>query len=643
MADTVQSRQKRDLFDIIDKLRSQGTSKYVDLPEIIVCGDQSSGKSSVLEAISGMSFPTKDNLCTRFATELILRRTPDITSCTISIIPDAERSEFEKAELKRFDQTIDSHDLNLGKSVEEAKEAMDLSETKRFSTDILRVELCGPDQPHLTMVDLPGLFSAGDKDQTNEDAKTVKNMVVRHMNRERSIILAVISAKNDFANQQVTTLTRKIDRDGSRTMGLITKPDTLHRGSESEAFYINLAKNRNVKFQLGWHILRNRDYPERSSSAEERNATEQAFFEMHPYSTLEASQLGVASLKPRLSEVLLGQILFQLPGLQDDVEAGIKDCESRLRSMGSARSSLQEQKRYLFGVSNGFTRLMEHAVQGTYGDVFFGDAMKEEGEARRLRAVVQNRLLEFADVMREEGRTRKVIDTEEDVESWTAISRKKYVEEVNQLMRRSRGKELPGTFNPLIIGDLFAKQCTKWKDFTFRCLEDILDATEELINDILEEVAAYQTQPAIRSKINDGMEAIKVDLRAKTTQVLANHVSGHPITYNHYLTDQVRKIQAERREKNLEAMMERIYGENWKTIGSTLSKYGPNPTVVFDNLRHLAEVDMESYASSLAVDYAEAYFKVSIVLEILYITTPTTSFLRTKYPLINLGCIEALH
>ncbi|MBE3042786.1 dynamin family protein, partial [Candidatus Bathyarchaeota archaeon] len=49
-------------------------SRYIDLPQIVVCGDQSSGKSSVLEAISGMAFPAKDNLCTRFATEVILRR-----------------------------------------------------------------------------------------------------------------------------------------------------------------------------------------------------------------------------------------------------------------------------------------------------------------------------------------------------------------------------------------------------------------------------------------------------------------------------------------------------------------------------------------------------------------------------------------
>ena len=106
-------------------------------------------------------------------------------------------------------------------------------DTRAFSTDILRVELSGPTQPHLTLVDLPGLFQAGNKLQSDDDARAVTALVLSYMQKTRSIILAVVSAKNDFANQIVTKYAREIDPDGLRTLGIITKPDTLHVGSES--------------------------------------------------------------------------------------------------------------------------------------------------------------------------------------------------------------------------------------------------------------------------------------------------------------------------------------------------------------------------------------------------------------------------
>lgn len=229
----LQSKDHRDLLDVIDRLRSQGLSRYVDLPQIIVCGDQSSGKSSALEAISGMSFPTKDKLCTRFATELILRRTPT-TGIDISIVPGSERTEEEKKTLMKFKYTGILQELDLGQVVEQAKDSMGLNGTKVFSTDVLRVEVSGPSQPHLTMVDLPGLFLAGNKDQSEEDAALVNSLVLSYMKNPRTVILAVVSAKNDFALQQVTLHARALDPNGIRTLGLITKPDTLDQGSDSE-------------------------------------------------------------------------------------------------------------------------------------------------------------------------------------------------------------------------------------------------------------------------------------------------------------------------------------------------------------------------------------------------------------------------
>jgi Dynamin family len=92
--DGLGSEDQLDLLDSVDCLRSQGISHYVLLPQIIVCGDQSSGKSSVLEAISGVSFPIKSNLCTRFPTELVLRKTSHI-DVSVSIVPHPSRSKSE--------------------------------------------------------------------------------------------------------------------------------------------------------------------------------------------------------------------------------------------------------------------------------------------------------------------------------------------------------------------------------------------------------------------------------------------------------------------------------------------------------------------------------------------------------------------
>jgi hypothetical protein len=227
---------------------------------------------------------------------------------------------------------------------------MGLSETRVFSTDTLRVELYGPSQPHLTIVDLPGLFRAGNTDQSVDDAATIRRMVRSYMERPRSIILAVVSAKVDFALQEVTELARELDPNGTRTLGLITKPDTLDAGSDSEASYLRTAQNKDMVFRLGWHVLGNRNYDMRDASSSERDEAEEKFFATGIWTSMDPAYLGVKSLKSRLSNVLKDQILRQLPSLLQDVEAGISECRSRQARLGDPRKTVGDQHRYLLRI-----------------------------------------------------------------------------------------------------------------------------------------------------------------------------------------------------------------------------------------------------------------------------------------------------
>lgn len=85
-----------------------------------------------------------------------------------------------------------------------------------FSTDVLRLEVIGPQMPQLTIVNLYGLIHSDNKIQTAQDVELVSQLVERYMSEPRSIVLAVISAKNDYANQIVLKRARTVDPYGKR-------------------------------------------------------------------------------------------------------------------------------------------------------------------------------------------------------------------------------------------------------------------------------------------------------------------------------------------------------------------------------------------------------------------------------------------
>ena len=149
----LESAEQRELLNTIDSLRQGGLESELELPQIVVCGDQSSGKSSVLEAITEVKFPTSAALCTRYATEVILRNTAK-SSIETKIIPWSGRPDHEQKRLLAYSAAID--DLSeLPTLIDEAAKEMGLVDAdgkavQAFSRDVLSLRVSGPDKPQLS-------------------------------------------------------------------------------------------------------------------------------------------------------------------------------------------------------------------------------------------------------------------------------------------------------------------------------------------------------------------------------------------------------------------------------------------------------------------------------------------------------------
>lgn len=102
----VEGLGNRTLLDKIDKLRELNVGGTIPLPQLVVVGDQSSGKSSLLAGLTGFSLPRDTGLCTRYATQITCRRetTPSVE---ISIIPRPGADDILKARLREFRMSLD--------------------------------------------------------------------------------------------------------------------------------------------------------------------------------------------------------------------------------------------------------------------------------------------------------------------------------------------------------------------------------------------------------------------------------------------------------------------------------------------------------------------------------------------------------
>ena len=183
----------------------------------------------------------------------------------------------------------------------------------QFSTDVLRLEIDGPDQEHLSIIDVPGLFQRHKEGVTTKaDIELVQKMVYGYMRNPRSVMLTVIPANVDIATQGILEKAEELDPEGIRTLGVLTKPDLVDKGAEHNV--VALITGREHQLRLGWHLVRNAGQSELSNILEKRREAEKKFFDTtDPWKDLDKGKVGINSFRQRLQEVLSDHIRREFP------------------------------------------------------------------------------------------------------------------------------------------------------------------------------------------------------------------------------------------------------------------------------------------------------------------------------------------
>lgn len=180
------ARRRRELMEMMADLRSMGADAFIALPSVVVIGGQSAGKSSLVEAVSGINVPRDSGTCTRCPMECNMSSHATSWSCTITLrigfdsngldlqkplnVPFGgtitDRSEFEvwlrRAQAAILNPNVPSATFHA-KTVEELR---NIKNTLKFSRNVVCVSIEDPDATDLSFYDLPGLIQ-------NEEAETV--------------------------------------------------------------------------------------------------------------------------------------------------------------------------------------------------------------------------------------------------------------------------------------------------------------------------------------------------------------------------------------------------------------------------------------------------------------------------------------
>ncbi|XP_008143916.2 interferon-induced GTP-binding protein Mx2 [Eptesicus fuscus] len=344
----------RPCIDLIDSLRALGVEQDLALPAIAVIGDQSSGKSSVLEALSGVALPRGSGIVTRCPLVLKLKK---------QLAGDAQwtgKISYRSTELQLQDPSQVEREIHKAQNIIAGNGV-------GISHELISLEITSPEVPDLTLIDLPGIARVAVGNQPQDIGLQIKALIKKYIQRQQTINLVVVPCNVDIATTEALSMAHEVDPEGDRTIGILTKPDLVDKGAEKNV--VSVAQNLTYHLKKGYMIVKCRGQQEITNKLSLAEATkkEMMFFQTHPYFRvlLEEGKATVPRLAERLTTELIWHINKSLPLLENQIRESHLSATEELRQCGEHIPNTDADKMFfLVEKIKVFNRNIERLVDG---------------------------------------------------------------------------------------------------------------------------------------------------------------------------------------------------------------------------------------------------------------------------------------
>ncbi|KAK9329440.1 Dynamin central region-domain-containing protein [Lipomyces starkeyi] len=367
-----------DLIPIVNKLQDLvfntiGTDT-IDLPQVVVVGSQSCGKSSVLENIVGKDFlPRGTGIVTRRPLILQLINLPfeassslDDASDSISSMQTSRRpeewAEFLHVPGRKF------YDFSEVRREIENDTVRIAGNNKGINKQPINLKIFSPHVLNLTLVDLPGLTKIPIGDQPTDIERQTRSLILEYINKPNSIILAVSPANVDLVNSESLKLARQVDPQGRRTIGVLTKLDLMDHGTNA----IDILSGRVYPLKLGFIGVVNRSQQDIqiNKSLPDALKAEQEFFRTHPAYRNISYRCGTQFLAKSLNNTLMAHIREKLPDIKARLNTLMGQTQQELASYGEPQFAGSENRGILvLQLMTRFATNFIASIDGTSSDI----------------------------------------------------------------------------------------------------------------------------------------------------------------------------------------------------------------------------------------------------------------------------------